>query len=56
MYPFSFDEFLEAQGQNMLVDFKNKTASNEHLLQAMHLKLVFVLSCWRNAGGCHRMD
>jgi len=51
LYPFSFDEFLEAQGQNMLVDFKNKTVSNEPLLQAMHLKLVDQLRSFYLVGG-----
>ncbi len=51
MYPFSFDEFLDAQGLHLLVDFKNKATNAEPLPDVMHKKLVDQLRSFYLVGG-----
>ena len=51
MYPFSFDEFLLAQGLETTVDFKHKATSLSPLPEAVHNKLVEQLKTFYLVGG-----
>lgn len=51
MYPFSFDEFLMAQGHDMLVDFKKKASSSNPLPEATHNQLIDYLRTFYLVGG-----
>lgn len=52
MYPFSFDEFLCATGQDMLVDYKkNEADCNNPLPQSFHDSLVNNLRAYYLVGG-----
>lgn len=51
MYPFSFDEFLLAQGLDTAVDFKHKATSLSPLPEAVHNKLVEQLKTFYLVGG-----
>lgn len=52
MYPFSFDEFLEAQGLSMQVDYKVSQADCEHPLPlALHEEMVSQLRSFYLVGG-----
>ena len=51
MYPFSFDEFLLAQGLDTTVDFKHKATSLSPLPEAVHNKLVEQLKTFYLVGG-----
>lgn len=51
MYPFSFDEFLMAQGLQLTVDFKKKAAGNEPLPVKTHKELVDQLRSFYLVGG-----
>ena len=51
MYPFSFDEFLQAQGLNLLVEEKNKATVDKPMLEALHNKLVDNLRSFFLVGG-----
>jgi predicted AAA+ superfamily ATPase len=51
MYPFSFDEFLQAQGLNLLVEEKNKASVNKPMVEALHNKLVDNLRAFFLVGG-----
>lgn len=51
MYPFSFDEFLLAQGLDTTVDFKHKATSLSPLPEAVHNKLVEQLKIFYLVGG-----
>ena len=51
MYPFSFDEFLQAQGLNLLLDEKRKATYEKPLIEAIHLKLVNQLRTFLLVGG-----
>lgn len=51
MYPFSFDEFLLAQGLDTTVDFKHKATSLSPLPKAVHNKLVEQLKTFYLVGG-----
>lgn len=51
MYPFSFDEFLMAQGLEMTVDFKRKASCKEPLPQKAHNDLVEQLRSFYLVGG-----
>ncbi len=51
MYPFSFDEFLEAQGLDRLVDYKRKGSSDSPLPEAIHNKLTEQLKSFYLVGG-----
>lgn len=51
MYPFSFDEFLLAQGFDTTVDFKHKATSLSPLPEAVHNKLVEQLKIFYLVGG-----
>ena len=51
MYPFSFDEFLMAQGLDLLVDYKKKATSQEPLTEKAHKDLVDQLRSFYLVGG-----
>ena len=51
MYPFSFDEFLMAQGLDLLVDYKKKATSKEPLTEKAHKDLVDQLRSFYLVGG-----
>lgn len=51
MYPFSFDEFLMAQGLNMTVEYKKKATSEEPLADLAHKELVDQLRSFYLIGG-----
>ncbi len=51
MYPFSFDEFLMAQGLEMLVEYKKNAKSGEPLTQKAHKDLVDQLRSFYLVGG-----
>jgi len=52
MYPFSFDEFLTAQGLQMHVDFKRQQADGTHPLPApLHQELVTQIRSFFLVGG-----
>ena len=51
MCPFSFDEFLLAQGLDTTVDFKHKATSLSPLPEAVHNKLVEQLKTFYLVGG-----
>lgn len=51
LYPFSFDEFLMAQGLEMTVDFKKKAGSEEPLPEKAHNDLVELLRSFYLVGG-----
>ena len=51
MYPFSFNEFLEAQGLHRLVEEKRKATNEKPLLEALHHKLVDLLRTFLLVGG-----
>lgn len=51
MYPFSFDEFLMAQGLDLTIDFKKKANRDEPLPQKAHTDLVEQLRSFYLVGG-----
>ncbi len=51
MYPFSFDEFLLAQGLDILVDYKRKASPSHPLPEAVHSKLIELLKTFYLVGG-----
>lgn len=52
MYPFSFDEFLSAQGLEMQVDYKRNQADPEHPLpEPLHREMVSQLRSFYLVGG-----
>ncbi len=51
MYPFSFDEFLLAQGLDSIVDYKHKASSSSPLPEAVHDKLTSQLKTFYLIGG-----
>lgn len=52
MYPFSFDEFLEAQGLGMQVDYKQNEADCQHPLpEPLHEEMVSQLRSYYLVGG-----
>lgn len=51
MYPFSFDEFLLAQGLDLLVDFKKKANADNPLPVKAHNDLVDQLRSYMIVGG-----
>lgn len=51
MYPFSFDEFLMAQGMQLLVDYKRKATTENPLPEPMHLQLTEQLKSFYLVGG-----
>lgn len=51
VYPFSFDEFLIAQGLDLLVEYKKKATSGEPLTVQAHKDLVDQLKSFYLVGG-----
>jgi predicted AAA+ superfamily ATPase len=52
LYPFSFDEFLEAQGLAMQVEYKRSQAGVKHPLpQALHQEMITQLRSFYLTGG-----
>ena len=51
MYPFSFDEFLTAQGLDLTVDYKRKATSKEPLSAKAHSDLIEQLRTFYLVGG-----
>lgn len=51
MYPFSFDEFLLAQGLDISVNFKNKATSEEPLPEHVHTEMIDQLRTYYLVGG-----
>lgn len=51
MYPFSFDEFLMAQGLDLTIEFKKKATSEEPLTNLAHEELVNQLRSFYLVGG-----
>ena len=51
MYPFSFDEFLLAQGKDLTVDYKRKATSDSPVPEAVHNELVEQLKTFYLVGG-----
>ena len=51
MYPFSFDEFLMAQGLDLTIDFKKKATREEPLPSTAHTELVDQLRSFYLIGG-----
>lgn len=51
MYPFSFNEFLQAQGLDRLIEEKRRTTIEHFLLEALHKKLIDQLRAFLLVGG-----
>lgn len=51
MYPFSFDEFLMAQGLDLTIDYKKKATSEEPLTEKAHKDIVDQLRTFYLVGG-----
>jgi hypothetical protein len=51
MYPMSFDEFLEANGEQMLLAERNLATSRKPLPQPLHEKLVSLMRTYILVGG-----
>lgn len=51
MYPFSFDEFLMAQGLDLTINYKQKATSNDPLSEMAHKDLVEQLRTFYLVGG-----
>ena len=51
LYPFSFDEFLAASGENLLLEIKQKATVNAPLQEVVHQKLLNLLQKFLILGG-----
>ncbi|TDX00631.1 ATP-binding protein [Dinghuibacter silviterrae] len=51
VYPLSFNEFLQANGENQLLDAKKKAAPGNPLLEPIHQKLIGLLKRFLVLGG-----
>lgn len=51
MYPFSFNEFLQAQGLNRLLDEKRNATIDHSMLEPLHEKLIDYLRTFLLVGG-----
>lgn len=51
MYPMTFDEFLEANGEILLINERNKNINNNPLPEPLHLKLISLLRIYMLIGG-----
>ena len=51
MYPFSFDEFLMAQGLDIMVEYKRRASSGEPVAEKAHKDLVDQLKSFYLVGG-----
>ena len=51
MYPMTFDEFLEANGQQLLIETRNEASIDNPLSEPIHNKLVDFLRTYMLVGG-----
>lgn len=51
MYPMTFDEFMEANGQQLLLEARNKSSIESPLPEALHDKLVELFRTYMLVGG-----
>lgn len=51
MYPMTFDEFLMANGETLLLDARNQNPPNQPILEPLHDKLVKLLRIYMLVGG-----
>ena len=51
MYPMTFDEFLEANGQQLLIEARNQASIDNPLPEPLHDKLVELLRTYMLVGG-----
>ncbi len=51
MYPFSFDEFMEAQGLNLRLDAVRQASPESPMLDVLHRQMVEQLKCFMLVGG-----
>ena len=51
MYPFSFNEFLQAQGLDRLIEEKRRATIEHSMLEALHKKLIDQLRAFLLVGG-----
>ncbi|MGN0229923.1 MAG: ATP-binding protein [Muribaculaceae bacterium] len=51
MYPMSFDEFLEANGQQLLIEARNRATTDNPLPEPLHDRLVEMLRTYMLVGG-----
>lgn len=51
LYPFSFNEFLQAQGLDMLLEEKRRATTEQPILEALHKKLTDYLRIFLLVGG-----
>lgn len=51
LYPFSFNEFMQAQGLDMLLEEKRRATTEQPILEALHKKLTDYLRIFLLVGG-----
>lgn len=51
MYPMTFDEYLEANGESLLLDYKRKAMPGRPLSEPLHNKLVSLIRTYFLVGG-----
>lgn len=51
MYPMTFDEFMEANGQQLLLEARNKSSIDNPLPKVLHDKLVELFRTYMLVGG-----
>ena len=51
MYPMTFDEFLEANGENLLIEARNQASAEKPLPEILHGRLVEMLRTYMLVGG-----
>lgn len=51
MYPMTFDEFIDANGETLLLDYKRKATPDQPLPEAIHNKLTALIRAYFLVGG-----
>ncbi len=51
MYPMTFDEYLEANGETILLDYKRKASPDQPLPESLHNKLTSLIRSYFLVGG-----
>lgn len=51
MYPMTFDEYLEANGEALLLEYKRKSTPDQPLAEPLHNKLVSLIRSYFLVGG-----
>lgn len=51
MYPMTFDEFLEANGETLLLDARHQSSADSPLPEALHTRLVELFRTYMLVGG-----